>query len=71
MILSMNLNEMVSVILTESGAKIYNKYYSNIRGYSEGSELKIQLWELMAVFGPDLWIGPPFRDNLVRMESKS
>ena len=69
--MKLNLNQRVSVILTEHGADIYNKHmtrYSNLDYIPviEGYELKIQLWNLMNIFSSSLYLGAmhvPFEDN--------
>lgn len=70
----MNMNDTVSVILTDTGAKIMNdreKYYQkNIpnyikRTYSCGDKLQTQLWCLFDYFGEYIYMtcDTPFKDN--------
>ena len=75
----LNLNKNVQVILTKKGAKILNQYNENIRKvlnnttfykyypitYIEGDTYENMLWEIMRIFGNDLFNGceTPFKNN--------
>lgn len=70
----MNMNDNVSVILTESGAKVMNgreDYFSRIipnynkHEYREGDELRTQLWCLFEYFGSyvNITCDTPFKLN--------
>lgn len=67
-----NLNDTVEVVLTDTGAEIYNKYYENSKwrdvNVSEGHILRSQLWSIMQVFGEYLYLGGhvPFKDCLIK-----
>lgn len=77
----MNMNDNVSVILTESGAKVMNgreDYFSRIipnynkHEYREGDELRTQLWCLFEYFGSyvNLTCDTPFKLNEISTISK-
>lgn len=77
-----NLNDVVEVTLTDKGLQLYkdnvesltipNQYkyylYDNLHTSNEGIILRIQLWELMNIFGDHLYNGCeiPFKDNIIR-----
>ena len=69
-----NLNEIVSVKLTDKGAKIINDYYRDLhkdyplikeRHYKAGDTLRDQLHAIMYMFGTGLYVGaePLFEKN--------
>lgn len=72
--MNINLNDFVSVTLSQLGATILNQ--QNIRHgrtpeYSPGDTYKTQIWILMEVFGPFIGIGKqqPF-DARMELETK-
>mgnify|MGYP003402329939 CR=1 FL=1 len=77
--LKLNINSEVVVILTEFGARVYNKYYMKFytaapsfecNAVEKGHELKIELWHLMQIFGEHLYNGAPhipFEENCLTL----
>lgn len=80
-----NINDSCWVILTPRGARILNAHYRKLEqdamenGYRgaitlpnahNGMKLKIQLWELMNIFGEHLYIGASnvFDNNMIYFE---
>jgi hypothetical protein len=71
---SINVNEYVQVELTTEGLARYIRHFQNL-GLKKvpldnllGSTLKVQLWELMNIFGDEMYNGNPrvmFRENKV------
>lgn len=56
-----NINDTVQVVLTATGAKIYNEKW---RSYTridkrEGDILRTQLWRLFQDFGEHMYLGMP------------
>ena len=73
----LNVNEKVSVTLTNNGLDILKEYsskldfllntkdnYAHYEQYLEGNILTMQLWEIMNIFGSSFILGspPPFTD---------
>jgi len=58
-----NLNTQVSVVLTDLGLEILRRHMSKMRvqiipGFDGSTrQFKTMLWDLMAVFGPELYHG--------------
>jgi hypothetical protein len=73
-----NLNETVEVKLTQGGAQIYNARYKNLNLPDRyeidtkvaGETLRIQLWNLMEIFGPYTGLGmhPHFEGLMMTIE---
>ena len=74
-----NINEIVSVKLTDHGRKIVQDQYAELKltTYKEFDTIYVDadgwsewpLWELMNLFGEHLYngaIGMPFKDNLIK-----
>ena len=59
--LQVNLNEKAQVILTKTGAEIYNKRVPEEFGprHLEGTILVCPIWELFEIFGPEMYMGMP------------
>lgn len=57
--MKININETVTVVLTDAGDKIWrNGRNFNIGYYDPNTKiLKEQLWVIMNVFGPEIWAG--------------
>lgn len=71
---SINLNDMIEVTLTESGAQHFAVEAEQRAGYDHmtpliGRTIQMQLWEAFALFGSQMMIGhgSPFEDNVVRL----
>ena len=71
---SINLNDMIEVTLTESGAQHFAVEAEQHAGYDHmtppiGRTIRMQLWEAFALFGSQMMIGnsSPFEDNVVRL----
>jgi len=60
----LNVNEKVSVTLTNHGLDILKENYAYYEQYLEGNILTMQLWEIMNIFGSSFILGspPPFTD---------
>lgn len=75
----MNFNDRVEVTLTDRGRLVLYKYEIDAGApvHSKydmtGSRLRMSLWELMHVFGPEMTMGsePCFEQNELRLEPKS
>ena len=73
-----NLNDEVEVVLTATGAKIYNEswkcsVYSRPTPKKEGDILKAQLWGLFQDFGEHLYLGMlevPFKNCKIYLEEE-
>lgn len=73
--MKVNLNDSVSVILTDDGAATLNKYnaqWSTMPGstatvYLAFDKYETQLWDLFNIFGSKLHMGanPPFHSNSI------
>lgn len=76
-----NLNDTVSVILTQYGADKVNKIYADMSErvphffprleYSEGDRYTTQLWVLFEDFGEDIYLSAvnlPFKNNEIFFE---
>ena len=70
---SINLNDMIEVTLTESGARHFEEEYP-VSGYDRMTlpvdrTIRMQLWEAFWFFGSQMLIGhgSPFEDNVVRL----
>ena len=62
-----NINDTVEVVLTATGAKIYNEKWKYFGGVDkkEGDILRAQLWSLFQDFGEHMYLGMrevPFKD---------
>lgn len=78
-----NLNQSVTVVLTESGAKTHNNRWRSVIARmpahcrpvekKAGDKLRTQMWSLMQDFGPSIVIGmePPFEGNNIEMDPAS
>lgn len=71
---SINLNDMIEVTLSESGAQHFAVEAEQRAGYDHmtppiGRTIRMQLWEAFALFGSQMMIGhgSPFEDNVVRL----
>lgn len=58
----LNVNEKVSVKLTENGLEFLKEYSEDMERYLNGDILTMQLWEIMNIFGRAFTNGtpPPF-----------
>jgi hypothetical protein len=81
---AINLNEQVTVELTEFGKKVWRDHYTKLNlpahwwelmakdGQLDLSKpLRLSLWELMQIFGPSMSIGMhevPFKENVFVVE---
>ena len=75
--MQVNLNDRVSVILTDTGAKALNEYnaqFADLLGYKRkvylpSDTFETQLWDLCNIFGPGLYLGgnSPFHSNLITL----
>ncbi|MGZ8888030.1 MAG: hypothetical protein ACXW1D_00560 [Halobacteriota archaeon] len=73
---TINLNDYVTVVLTQQGAYLYNQYFRNLninKELSVGDELRIQIWDLANIFGERLYNGciPPFKSMNLKYEGVS
>jgi hypothetical protein len=75
--LRINFNEVVSVQLNDLGKKIYRDYYRKLgtkppllREDTDGWHV-FPLWELMHIFGSELYMGPPspFIGGIIRIRT--
>ena len=69
--MEININDKVTIKLLGRGVEAYNKYYSKLnveppKKVTVGSELTIQLWEVMNIFGEYTYMGPepPFETEI-------
>lgn len=71
-----NINQICKVVLTHQGALTYNDYYNKIDPYQkyhstlyENSTLHTPLWDLMNIFGQQLFQGSyvQFVDNVIEI----
>lgn len=68
-----NLNEEVTVTLTEYGAEVYRRYLKDIalelrpEEVKAGNKLKLQLWEVISIFEVGIGIGNAvvFEENVI------
>ena len=66
-----NINDAITVTLTEEGVGVLNEYYRGrrqklIKYHHKGGDIyKFQIWELMAIFGRHMHMGAVqfFKDN--------
>jgi len=69
----MNMNDRVSVRLTEAGRRTWHKYTDGHNFGLDGSGvLRTQFWTLANAFGPMLYNGAiemPFVDNVLELEA--
>lgn len=67
----MNINDNIRVALTRRGAQILNAY----NGHDiDVSVVEMQLWDVMAAFGPHLHMGvleTPFVNNVIEIVDDS
>ena len=70
---NMNVNDQVSVTLTEEGLRLWDEYHDGYpalqaRAREEGG-LKTEVWKLMQVFGPHVRMGGPnhFVNNEIKI----
>jgi len=72
----MNINETVEVDLTAHGRLTLYKFEIALgipvhtSSHLTGKRLRIQLWELMHVFGPEMLVGSPhtcFENNVIHL----
>lgn len=71
--LEVNLNDTITVNLSERGARILNEYFNQfdiVKNYKEGDIFKTQLWDLMNIFGPYMVMGfdIPFESCWLKIE---
>jgi hypothetical protein len=74
-----NINEMVEVDLTAQGRLALYKYEIGIgipvhtASRMNGKRLRIQLWDLMHVFGPEMVMGrePCFEGNVIHLPNET
>lgn len=75
--LKININEYVSVQLTKFGKEAYAKHFrhykvrpTEIQKDADGWCV-FHLWDLMHIFGPVLYMGPPtpFVGNIIRIKT--
>ena len=71
--IEINLNDSVSVNLSERGAEILNKYFKQFiitKNYKAGDVFKTELWDLMNIFGEHLTMGfnIPFESCYLKIE---
>lgn len=77
--MNININDTVTVGLTPYGVKVVKEYYakygiaahdiSRLHETDEYVTYQSELWELMQIFGPCLYMGcisMPFVDNIIR-----
>lgn len=59
--MKININDSVTVKLTEAGEKRLRDYFTKIPdlNISQDKVFKAQLWELMNIFGPEMYMGNP------------
>ena len=79
----MNINDIVSVTLTASGAATWNanedyfvEQFKNLMWFApkykvEGDVLKEQMWHLFQIFGSSIKMGfeVPFKDCIITLEN--
>lgn len=73
----MNVNDIVEVTLSSHGRLVLYKYEIGIgtpvhsKGHMTGDVLRIQLWELMNIFGPEMRMANEvcFEGNELRVET--
>jgi hypothetical protein len=72
--MTININDRVRVMLTAQGAfQATTKYkqwgYTFAGPFKERDIFEVQLWELMKIFGPDLFNGciVPFEGNIIEV----
>lgn len=71
-----NINDKVSIKLTEYGKEILQKYYQNnlpkhLIPEIKNDDMDFMLWEIMQIFGEFLFMGNteiPFEDNRIILE---
>lgn len=76
LILTVNINDSVKVELTQKGFTVLRQYYADLGQYlpsgflaEQVSQLdsvqEFQLWEIMMIFGPHIYLGADnlFKDN--------
>lgn len=79
--MKININDDVTVILTEYGAEYLNKYMDElVKGtnisytrYGANKEYKFHLWDLMHMFGPEMMMHKTqmvFKDNCIFLDEK-
>ena len=84
--IEINVNDTVSVELTEAGVKIYNESFYKLllptpinrdenRFYQAGDKLVLPFWDMMQIFGNAFFNGNlannlPFKENKITIISK-
>lgn len=81
--MKVNLNDRVRVVLTEKGLEVYRKHFIDLQEkhktglWSESTKrtnpvLEIQLWVLIEMFGPAMYMSAPqvFKTNEIEMLPK-
>lgn len=73
--IEINLNDSVSVNLSERGAEILNKYFKQFiitKNYKAGDVFKTELWDLMNIFGHYMIMGfdIPFESCNLKIEKR-
>lgn len=67
--IEINLNDYVSVTLSEEGADVFNRYFEEVPAkrrpakVEEGCEMEGPLWEMFQIFGEHVGLGKhlPFK----------
>lgn len=71
--MTINLNDNVTVSLTEFGKEVLKDYHKNLGStVSPTQVLSMPLWELAQIFGPHLYNGAPkmvFSENLIEVKN--
>lgn len=67
--MKINVNDTCRVKLTPAGLKRYFEYNAGCGPVVVNSEITIQLWELMRIFGPMISMGsqPSFINNTIEI----
>ena len=73
----LNLNDRVTVTLTEAGRQTLSGYYDALKlppqyrlpGIGVDGRFSTELWDLMQIFGVRIFMGGPqlFKENIVEM----
>jgi len=71
--MKINIDGRIRVRLTPHGQELISKHYATYNVHWQPSAdgwYKLQLWELMGIFGPYLYVGCiiPFEDAAIYME---
>lgn len=74
--MTIDLNQIVRVRLSQHGADIHNKYYEDIPArhrpvqLQRGDMITTMMWEIMSIFGPHISHGsvPTFEPNKIETD---